>query len=121
MNARDIRNMEEARQWYQENAHRISGFEYYEEDGLRPLTNIEMHWLTHLKQEADYELSTELVMDKINREELVPQKCRWAYDEVHDKYDTDCGEAFVFLEGNVLENGAKFCIYCGKLIDEVGK
>lgn len=40
--------------------------------------------------------------------------CQWTYDEEHDVYDTECGEAFSITDGTPKENGMKFCTYCGK-------
>ena len=49
-----INNYEDAFHWYQENAHRIDGFEFVEDDGSRrPLTNTEMYWLTQIRQAED--------------------------------------------------------------------
>jgi predicted RNA-binding Zn-ribbon protein involved in translation (DUF1610 family) len=38
--------------------------------------------------------------------------CRWTWD--NEKWDTACGEAFTFIDGGPVENGMKFCPYCGK-------
>jgi hypothetical protein len=45
--------------------------------------------------------------------------CEW-YGQSGDNegiYDTGCGNLFVIPEGDVKENGFKFCIYCGDEID----
>ena len=47
-------------------------------------------------------------------------KCVWTYDD-DGIYKTECGEAFVFNEPGVKENGARFCIYCGGEIMEKAK
>lgn len=39
--------------------------------------------------------------------------CVWTYDDIDDKWDTDCGEARQFTEGGPTENKARFCCYCG--------
>jgi len=39
--------------------------------------------------------------------------CAWQADEDGNLY-TDCGEIFCIEEGTPVENGFKFCIYCGK-------
>ena len=47
-------------------------------------------------------------------------RCAWTEDgDEWDsiKWDTDCGEAFVFLEGAPIDNNIRFCCYCGKLIE----
>ena len=41
-------------------------------------------------------------------------KCKWKYDETHEKWDTQCGEAFCLLDGGPKDNGMNFCPYCGK-------
>lgn len=43
--------------------------------------------------------------------------CAWAYDDTHEKYDTACGEAFVFIADGPIENSFKFCPYCGRSIE----
>ena len=40
--------------------------------------------------------------------------CRWTEDEDDECWDTGCGGRFEFIEGGPKENGAKFCLYCGK-------
>lgn len=48
--------------------------------------------------------------------------CIWTYDDLDDKWDTDCGESFQFTEGGPIENKAKFCQYCGgKLVEKTGE
>lgn len=47
-----------------------------------------------------------------------PQTCVWDYDERTDSYETSCGERFLFLDGGIAENKAKFCQYCGKSITQ---
>ena len=34
-------------------------------------------------------------------------------------YSTECGEMFSFTDGTSTENKAKYCPFCGRLIDEV--
>ena len=46
------------------------------------------------------------------------RQCEWTKDETHDYYDTACGEGWTFTDGNVTENGCKFCPYCGGKIKE---
>lgn len=41
-------------------------------------------------------------------------KCKWRYDETHEKWDTQCGNAHSFFEGGPKDNYYKFCPYCGK-------
>ena len=44
-------------------------------------------------------------------------KCKWVFDDADGFYETDCGRAFVFLEGTPAENGCVFCHYCGRELD----
>jgi len=34
-------------------------------------------------------------------------------------WDTDCGETFVFTEDTPIENGLRFCCFCGKPLEQV--
>jgi len=45
--------------------------------------------------------------------------CRWTvHDDFEaDYFETSCGQAFTFLEGTPLENGMRFCCYCGKPLE----
>ena len=40
-------------------------------------------------------------------------RCRWTYDEHHDKWDTGCNNAFTLLNDGPQENGLIYCPYCG--------
>jgi hypothetical protein len=42
--------------------------------------------------------------------------CNWTYDEIHDKYDTDCGCAYQLLTGGLAENNYRHCPNCGAKI-----
>ena len=44
------------------------------------------------------------------------KKCKWSYDEDHDKQDTSCGKAFSFEHGGILDNSFKYCPFCGGII-----
>lgn len=47
--------------------------------------------------------------------------CTWHYvDDIdHDCWETDCGEAYTFIDGSPHDNKMKFCCYCGReLIEE---
>lgn len=39
--------------------------------------------------------------------------CLWRHDDIHDKHDTECGEAMAFETGGIKENGYVFCPFCG--------
>jgi hypothetical protein len=47
------------------------------------------------------------------------KKCAWRYDYIHDYYETECENAFVFIEGRKTDNGFIYCPYCGKEIEEI--
>jgi len=42
--------------------------------------------------------------------------CLWSQDNFCDYWDTSCGNRFILLEGDPLENKMKFCPYCGAYI-----
>ena len=42
----------------------------------------------------------------------------WQYDEIADTWETACGEAWSFVDGNPRENNCRFCPFCGKKIKE---
>lgn len=48
---------------------------------------------------------------------MVPP-CEWTYDELEDKWDTGCGNAFQFMADGATpdNNGFKHCVYCGGVI-----
>jgi hypothetical protein len=50
-------------------------------------------------------------------------RCRWSQDENWgddlDLWETDCGEAFQFMDGGPAENRIRFCCYCGKPVEAV--
>lgn len=44
------------------------------------------------------------------------QFCKWIYDEVHFKWDSECGEAWQFMNDGPEENGCRFCFSCGRQV-----
>jgi len=49
-------------------------------------------------------------------------ECKWTFDSVEweaNKWDSDCGDSYYFVEGGPEENKMKFCCYCGKKLKEV--
>ena len=42
--------------------------------------------------------------------------CVWQADD-EGTYETSCGQAFVFTCDGPRENGARFCMYCGKPLE----
>lgn len=49
--------------------------------------------------------------------EAVPATCAWRQDE-EGVWETACGEAHLFIEGNPRDNNHRFCPYCGRPIEE---
>jgi hypothetical protein len=45
--------------------------------------------------------------------------CEWKYDDVSDKWDTECDESFQLIDSAPSANGMRYCPYCGCYIDEV--
>jgi len=43
--------------------------------------------------------------------------CDWTYDEDYDYYETECGETFCLIDGDLNTNKFKFCPYCGQKIN----
>ena len=50
---------------------------------------------------------------------VMGEKCKWTQDDWHGAYDTDCGQCFSINAGTLVENGMRFCCYCGKELEEV--
>jgi len=44
--------------------------------------------------------------------------CTWSEDEDY-VWMTSCHESHIFFDGTPIENGYKFCPYCGKPLKEV--
>jgi hypothetical protein len=50
------------------------------------------------------------------------ERCAWTedanyWDDYPVKWETDCGEAFTFIDDGPTENGIRFCCYCGKPLE----
>ena len=58
-------------------------------------------------------------MTKINEAEAAGAKkeCRWTEDD-DGIWQTDCGEAFTFIDAGPKENSMRYCCYCGKQLVE---
>ena len=41
------------------------------------------------------------------------EACSWKEDE-DGIYTTDCGEAYILIDGTPTENHFKYCSYCGR-------
>lgn len=51
-------------------------------------------------------------------EETVATGCEWKQD-ADGNWETGCGDLFCLNDSSPLENGMKFCCYCGLTLDEV--
>ena len=45
--------------------------------------------------------------------------CKWTYDDSNDSWDTECDEKFWFTTEGPIDNGFKYCPYCGKILIEL--
>jgi hypothetical protein len=43
--------------------------------------------------------------------------CKWESDE-NGIWSSGCGETFDFYDGGPIDNGFKFCPYCGKFLSQ---
>lgn len=50
--------------------------------------------------------------------EAAKKVCNWRYDDLDGKWDTDCGEAWVFEIDGPNHNGMRYCCYCGRTLVE---
>jgi len=50
--------------------------------------------------------------------EQPPGSCIWSEDGEGGPWATSCGNWFTFTDDGPTENGAKFCLYCGKPLIE---
>ncbi len=55
---------------------------------------------------------------KEDSEERENPVCRWSYDDWDDAWQTECGDRHVFFADGPIENGYRFCPYCGREIKE---
>lgn len=55
------------------------------------------------------------------KSESTDLECRWGDDDDEGIWNAECGELFQFYADGPIENGFKFCPYCGKELCEVEK
>lgn len=48
---------------------------------------------------------------------MTTRTCVWAEDG-DGVWNTECGEAFVFIDSGPKENSMRFCCYCGLALEE---
>lgn len=52
---------------------------------------------------------------------MAKNECKWQFDPdngMADVYETGCGNAWEFTEGNLKDNKITYCPYCGGKIKE---
>ncbi len=50
---------------------------------------------------------------------IAERTCEWEYDSQDEKWDSECGAAWVFTANGPIENDMKYCPVCGKLLVEI--
>ena len=77
-------------------------------------------WNTrHLDAESQNDLKLQLAYES-GYKAAESQGCRWKVsDEFEgDTWDTECGQMYAFIDGNIKENEHHFCPFCGGKISE---
>ena len=77
--------------------------------------------ITELKESQKQKQIIKLCERLDKAEQQINGTCKWKYDENYNMYETDCENAFIFIEGRKSDNGFLFCPYCGNKIEEVIK
>ena len=54
------------------------------------------------------------IANRLNRE-----SCIWKFRDSDHSYETSCGKAFQFNEGDATANGVTHCMYCGCPIEDM--
>jgi peptide subunit release factor 1 (eRF1) len=49
----------------------------------------------------------------------IEKKCIWIYNYNYNYYETMCGHAFEFTDGDPDKNHFQYCPYCGNKIEEI--
>lgn len=62
--------------------------------------------------------AVEAVAAQPNTETKDAGKCEWKYDDLDCFYETKCGEAYCFTDGDRKQNKYRHCPNCGKEIYE---
>ena len=61
----------------------------------------------------------ELFLETAQRlRELDKPDCVWTNSDSDEEFETQCGNAFTFIDGGIKENDCKFCQYCGGAVKE---
>lgn len=83
----------------------------------------ELPGLWQLRSAAEFKADVLAIIDAAPEQQAT---CTWTHDDIEDKENTQCGEAFLLDSGTPIENKMKFCCYCGKVLvekeneDEIG-
>lgn len=54
----------------------------------------------------------------VSGDSAVDSDCIWTHNDSDECWDTECGQAFCFIDGGPDGNTLKFCCYCGKVLRE---
>jgi hypothetical protein len=54
----------------------------------------------------------------LGKEKQPELNCRWIEDE-EGNWNTQCGQKFTWTVGTPSDNGARWCLYCGKALKEI--
>ena len=50
--------------------------------------------------------------------ELDKPDCVWTNGDSDEEFETQCGNAFTFIDGGISDNNCKFCQYCGGAVKD---
>jgi len=64
-------------------------------------------------------VNTAAVDAKDERTTASPAPCKWAWDDVHDKWETACGQDCQFTDSSPVDNGFMYCCFCGGTLTKV--
>ena len=98
----------------------LEGWGYVTPESREYVAELEKQ-LTELKESQKQKQIIKLCERLDEAEQQINGTCKWKYDENYNMYETDCENAFIFIEGRKSDNGFLFCPYCGKKIEEVIK
>ena len=62
--------------------------------------------------------SMRVALSSVVHKHVVFPECKWITEEGEDYYDTECGNAWMFSAGDIVNNGVVYCPYCGKRVKD---